>query len=70
MINRDFDELETIVDRIGLAKVLDMLSDIAYEKAAHVRSNWQDDQTAKVWSKAGNRVYKAQMEVEGLGLTY
>ena len=66
MSDRYNDELEEMVDTIGLAKVLDMLSDIAYEKAEHIRANWQDASTARVWQRAGNRVYKSQMEVEGL----
>jgi hypothetical protein len=66
MSDRYNDELEEMVDAVGLAKVLDMLSDIAYEKAEHIRANWQDRDTACVWRKAGNCVYKSQMEVEGL----
>lgn len=69
-IDRDMDELEAIVDRIGFTAVLDALSDIAYLKSSHCREAWQDESMARGWAKAGNRVYKAQMEVEALALVF
>lgn len=46
-------ELELLVDDRGLDRVIDMLADICHEKADHLRSAWQDDFTANLWSKAG-----------------
>lgn len=44
-------EVEMLVDQFGLASVLTMLSEICADKADHLRCNWQDDSTAKVWAK-------------------
>jgi len=44
-------ELEDIVDSQGLSNVIDLLSEICYEKADHLRSNWQDESLARSWEK-------------------
>ena len=54
MNNADYEELkETLetefVDKSNLATVMEMLSDICHDKAEHLRSNWQDENTAKLW---------------------
>ena len=45
------DDLEALVDKLGMDAVVTWLEDIAYEKAYHLRCNWQDGQSAKVWDK-------------------
>jgi hypothetical protein len=50
------DTLESIIDGSTLADVLNAISEICYEKADHIRTNWQDANTAKVWEKAGKYV--------------
>lgn len=49
-------DLERMVDAYGLEGVLYALADICVEKADHLRSNWQDERTAKYWDKRVVRV--------------
>lgn len=48
----DFNTVEQLVDRVGLARVVTMLAVIAAEKADHIRSNWQDDKMARDYVRA------------------
>jgi hypothetical protein len=59
------DTLESIIDGATLADVLNAISEICYEKADHIRTNWQDANTAKVWDKSGHYVQclAAKLEV-------
>lgn len=43
------DDLEMMIDSVGLGNVVDLLEEICYEKAEHLRSNWQDESAAKHW---------------------
>lgn len=52
----DFEALEQLVDRLGYAKTLDWLADIATDKAAHIRTNWQDERLARRWEGASKPV--------------
>jgi hypothetical protein len=47
------DQLEAIIDRHGLSKVLFAMGEVCHLKAAHIAENWQDTKTAKVWEKDG-----------------
>ena len=42
-------ELEGMVDKVGLSNVLYALAHIAFMKAEHLQSNWQDKAGAKAW---------------------
>lgn len=46
------DTLEAMIDRTSLTAVLEGLFDVCGDKAEHIRANWQDEQTAKVWDIA------------------
>ena len=41
--------LEGMIDVAGLRNVVWALAHICWEKADHVRSNWQDEQLARDW---------------------
>lgn len=43
--------LEQLVDSLTLQGVIERLSSICYEKAEHIRENWQDEATGKGWAK-------------------
>lgn len=52
------DELERLVDKVGLYDLLGMLGEIATGKAAHIAECWQpltagDRQAVKDWNTAG-----------------
>ena len=48
--------LEDLIDRTSLSELIDAISQICYEKAEHIRSNWQDDRTARSWSAVATKL--------------
>ncbi len=46
--------LETLIDRHGLANVVEMLAIVCELKAEHLCSNWQDEQSAQWWHARAN----------------
>ncbi len=56
MTKEDKDMIEQIIDRNGLHKTLLLIEDICFEKAEHVRTNWQDEVLSKMWEHAANQV--------------
>lgn len=59
----DKTELEFIVDRCSLARVLEALAEICSEKADHIRTNWQDHATARPWDAAERKLSHIKVEV-------
>lgn len=56
LTQRETDDLEQVLDRRGLAAILDALTHIAYAKGQHVRENWQDERTAKDWDATARKL--------------
>ena len=50
------DTLESILDSATLEDVFDSPDNICYEKANHLRTNWQEEAMGKAWEKAGAKV--------------
>jgi len=46
-------------ESLTLAEVLQMLADTCREKAAHLRSEWQDEITARAWERAARSLDRA-----------
>lgn len=61
-------QIEDAIDGYSLEYVLVIVEEIANEKAEHLASNWQDDHSAKVWSKAANIVDVAALKIRKLGV--
>ena len=57
-------ELEGLVDKTSLHMVLDVLADIAREKAEHIRCNWQDEPLARSWSWDGGKLERTASKLE------
>lgn len=57
------EELEKLVDAVGLFHVVTGLELICNEKAEHIRANWQDKVLARKWETAGKRLYKAALDL-------
>ena len=53
---KDTDSLEGLLDKTTLQDFLETLAEICNEKADHLRANWQDNATAKLWDAAAKRV--------------
>ncbi len=50
--------IEALVDSETLQGVLIAAHLVCIEKAEHLRINWQDEITAKVWDRAATATYK------------
>ena len=61
--NIDKEQIEGIIDRVGLLSFVDMVGDICEEKADHIRSNWQDENLAKVWDKRAKVMQSARIKI-------
>lgn len=62
MAELDKDQLELLelwIDRAGVGGLLCAISGICREKAEHIRSNWQDEGTARVWEYNARRIEAA-----------
>ena len=53
------DELETMVDLVGLAAVLNTLAEVCHDKASHLELAWQDTGQAQLWDLAAEACEKA-----------
>lgn len=58
------DALEALIDASTLGSVVAALSEIAAEKADHIRVNWQDAQAARPWERASNALYTASTKID------
>ena len=54
------DVLEKAIDANGIDCILEVLHDVCYLKAEHLRSNWQDNISAVYWERIGRRIQKIQ----------
>jgi hypothetical protein len=55
--------LEALVDKHSLAYVLELLGRVCHEKAEHLRSNWQDDVSAREWDRDATVCERAACKV-------
>ena len=51
--------LERMVDSTSLYDVLNALEQVAYAKAEHLRSHWQDSITAQAWERVARAISRA-----------
>ena len=58
--------LEQLVDQHGLLHVVTGLELVCAEKAEHIRANWQDAQTARVWDRAAAWFRRPNASVQAL----
>lgn len=57
-LNETSARLEGFIDRFTLPQVVELLATICREKSQHLRENWQDDKTAKIWDKNASKLEK------------
>ncbi len=55
--------LESLVDQFSVSTVIAMLSDVASEKAEHIRSAWQDEGLAKVWDRMAKTLDNSYLKI-------
>lgn len=49
-------EIETLIDKHGVGNLLNSMANVCFEKAIHIRENWQDVSLAKDWDKNGQKI--------------
>jgi hypothetical protein len=57
--NDYIEKLEAMIDKTSVRFVLECIAEMCELKAEHVAVNWQDEHTARVWSRAAAYVEKA-----------
>lgn len=57
----EMDTIEAIIDRNGMANVMLALVHICGEKADHLRSSWQDEQTARNWDNVSDAMISERL---------
>jgi len=57
------EKVEAIIDIVGMFSFMCMVGDICDEKADHIRSNWQDENLAKVWDKEAKVIHSATHKI-------
>jgi hypothetical protein len=60
----DADVIESLVDKYGLERIVAGLALLCFEKAEHVRSNWQDVTGARGWDADGKRLETVAMRLD------
>jgi len=50
------DAIEPLMDASSLSDMLLAIARVCNEKAEHLRCNWQDEISARVWDKAAKRI--------------
>jgi hypothetical protein len=60
--------LETLVDRHGLANVIEALAIVCSEKADHIQTNWQNTVLAGSWERCSHQLDTVAARVKARGL--
>ncbi len=60
----DKSDIEIMIENLSLSGMLSILSQVCYEKAEHLRTNWQDLETARTWEKVGRAVGKIKIKTD------
>lgn len=55
--------IEAMVDKHSIGYVLQLLEQLAYDKAEHLSANWQDKPYAKLWSDIAKRLGNAHVKM-------
>jgi hypothetical protein len=63
MTKEYMDALESFVDKLTLATILEMLERISHKKAEYLREHWKDESSAKLWDKAARQIEQINIDV-------
>jgi hypothetical protein len=55
--------LESLVDKLTLSAILEMLERICHKKSENSRIHWQDEKMAKLWEKAARQIEQINIDV-------
>jgi len=65
--NANLDTLESMTDKNDVHYVLETLAEVCSAKADHLRTNWQDEHTARHWEKRCEIILKGAHKVNEIG---
>jgi len=60
------EQLEHLIDAHGLSGIISGLTEIARQKADHIRENWQDRELSKEWERSAKHLERAQVAIDRL----
>lgn len=64
MMHKEYMEVvESLVDKLTLSAILEMLERICHKKAENLRNHWQDETSAKLWEKAARQIEQINVDV-------
>lgn len=55
--------LESLINKLTLSAILEMLERICHKKAENLRTHWQDETSAKLWDKAARQIEQINVDV-------
>lgn len=58
------DELEALLDKMGVADLFGALAEIASEKSDHVMEAWQDRELARRWARLSTKFDKLSGSID------
>ena len=61
------EELEALVDRVGLRRTVEMLAEICRDKSEHIAVNWQDKRLADRWAAVSRKLDKVVPAADWMG---
>ena len=61
--NEHMDQLEAMVDATSFIEMVEMLANVAGEKAEHLRENWQDENSAEVYDNVEGLLIEALVKL-------
>jgi hypothetical protein len=62
------EEIERLIDRVGLLDVMTAIECVCGEKADHIIYAWQDKTTAKPWRSAERTLGATVRKIDKLGI--
>ncbi|MBD2361587.1 hypothetical protein H6G36_10410 [Anabaena minutissima FACHB-250] len=60
----DKEDIKAMLDSMSVVDVLRIMSQICYEKAEYLRTDYQHSETARAWEKVGRAVGKIKIKTE------
>lgn len=48
--------IEQLIDMLGTDQLLHGIAQVCFEKAEHIRTNWQDQELAQLWDKRADKI--------------
>jgi hypothetical protein len=57
------EQIEGIVDALSMTEALELLYEVSCLKAEHLRINWQDEQSARLWDRAATGIDRARTAI-------